>query len=591
MSYEPTNWKSGDKVTSTKLNKIENGIQGNDEEITSIKEDLNVLLAPIDLFDPETGIGQTGQYLTSTGAFANSEVWSITKYIPLSDLMSYEYSGLSDVGASPYSCFYDSNKAFLSSFKQATGRNTLTVPDGAKFVKISLRNADIPSFAFNGKPTISISEIQEEISEIDNNVTALNESMPSLISRQNIREHGIDNCAWSWWTYPQVECDVMVRNRAYFGEITSDGIAGIGSVKLDDVNNVAKTHLCKVGKDDHNGMAIFKEPTGTSGRTFMAFGFTHNEDNFIRLYRGIAEHNGDLYNNPIMIEFPNKTTYAQVFNTKESQTYSQNRLFLATRVNITEWWGVFSDNFYGKTWGTPQPIIKADRQYYVMFRETTTDGFLRMVMYSNPNLPRTDTRIRMGFFDMANGNIYNADGSTLLGSMSSGGVDYTDFDIIIDIDGYNESQASDASNEPRNRLLDVAITDTDKPCIAYAHFTNATDAEYYVYNNGNVIDVTGCGEPFYTPSVYVGGLIFTPTDPTIIYLSRKIDNISRLEKWVFSNGSYAFNAEIDRGENVLIWCIRPIIDKDGTMLFYQKGSNNIGNYEYYNYDAKAYKIV
>lgn len=39
MSYEPTIWKKGDKVTSTKLNKIENGIQGNDEEVTSIKED------------------------------------------------------------------------------------------------------------------------------------------------------------------------------------------------------------------------------------------------------------------------------------------------------------------------------------------------------------------------------------------------------------------------------------------------------------------------------------------------------------------------------------------------------------------------
>lgn len=31
MSYEPTIWKKGDKVTSTKLNKIENGIQGSDD--------------------------------------------------------------------------------------------------------------------------------------------------------------------------------------------------------------------------------------------------------------------------------------------------------------------------------------------------------------------------------------------------------------------------------------------------------------------------------------------------------------------------------------------------------------------------------
>ena len=37
MSYEPTNWKKGDKVTSTRLNKIEQGIQGNDT-ITSTLE-------------------------------------------------------------------------------------------------------------------------------------------------------------------------------------------------------------------------------------------------------------------------------------------------------------------------------------------------------------------------------------------------------------------------------------------------------------------------------------------------------------------------------------------------------------------------
>lgn len=29
MSYEPTNWKTGDVVTSAKLNKLENGVAGN----------------------------------------------------------------------------------------------------------------------------------------------------------------------------------------------------------------------------------------------------------------------------------------------------------------------------------------------------------------------------------------------------------------------------------------------------------------------------------------------------------------------------------------------------------------------------------
>ena len=52
MSYEPTNWKSGDKVTSTRLNKIEQGIKGIDNDTSRIKEDLNSIRSnPINLFE------------------------------------------------------------------------------------------------------------------------------------------------------------------------------------------------------------------------------------------------------------------------------------------------------------------------------------------------------------------------------------------------------------------------------------------------------------------------------------------------------------------------------------------------------------
>lgn len=43
MSYEPTTWKKGDKVTSTKLNKIEQGIQGNNTELANVTEDVSHL--------------------------------------------------------------------------------------------------------------------------------------------------------------------------------------------------------------------------------------------------------------------------------------------------------------------------------------------------------------------------------------------------------------------------------------------------------------------------------------------------------------------------------------------------------------------
>lgn len=43
MSYEPTNWKKGDVVTSIRLNKIEQGIQGNDAGLSTLMEGLSAM--------------------------------------------------------------------------------------------------------------------------------------------------------------------------------------------------------------------------------------------------------------------------------------------------------------------------------------------------------------------------------------------------------------------------------------------------------------------------------------------------------------------------------------------------------------------
>ena len=69
MSYEPTNWKSGDKVTSTRLNKIEQGIQGIDNDTSSIKEDLNNISYAECISDNFLNpVEETGMYDASTGA-------------------------------------------------------------------------------------------------------------------------------------------------------------------------------------------------------------------------------------------------------------------------------------------------------------------------------------------------------------------------------------------------------------------------------------------------------------------------------------------------------------------------------------------
>lgn len=48
MSYEPTNWKAGDTITSAKLNKIEQGIGGAVSFIHAIKVEIENTIIPSD---------------------------------------------------------------------------------------------------------------------------------------------------------------------------------------------------------------------------------------------------------------------------------------------------------------------------------------------------------------------------------------------------------------------------------------------------------------------------------------------------------------------------------------------------------------
>ena len=101
MSYEPTNWKKGDKITSVRLNKIENGIQGNDSEIGALKEDLNSKVSTVNGQTPDANgnvnvqgrwsdtavnlLEQAGTYIpfTSGGATKWAELIAQLRNIPL----------------------------------------------------------------------------------------------------------------------------------------------------------------------------------------------------------------------------------------------------------------------------------------------------------------------------------------------------------------------------------------------------------------------------------------------------------------------------------------------------------------------------
>lgn len=78
-------------------------------------------------------------YLDSDGNLVASTSWRVSGYISVNN--TYMYNGLITVGLVPMSCYYDEDKHFISSFKQATGKNYCEISENIKYVRFSISNS------------------------------------------------------------------------------------------------------------------------------------------------------------------------------------------------------------------------------------------------------------------------------------------------------------------------------------------------------------------------------------------------------------------------------------------------------------------
>ena len=157
MSYEPTNWKSGDKVTSTRLNKIEQGIQGIDNDTSSIKEDLtsNIAevtgkmqkVASVNLLDANNILADHSCDIY--GVTTESAGYKCTNdAIPVSegDVLRFYYFFRGNVVLSDmrFVTAYNASGVVVSA-SSAQNVSSYTVPSGIAGVKITfLKNSDLP---------------------------------------------------------------------------------------------------------------------------------------------------------------------------------------------------------------------------------------------------------------------------------------------------------------------------------------------------------------------------------------------------------------------------------------------------------------
>lgn len=157
---------------STKVGKVTSIIGENGENFTDFKNDYSDFKQTMNGF--KTTVGQTyvtkddfngleiggvnlfvkstasrGWWISNTGVLNADGGWGYSDYIDVSGMKNYIASGFTNLGISPATCFYDSNKTFISGVasknqnSQDSKRKTLPIPSNAKYMRFSFALADI----------------------------------------------------------------------------------------------------------------------------------------------------------------------------------------------------------------------------------------------------------------------------------------------------------------------------------------------------------------------------------------------------------------------------------------------------------------
>lgn len=380
----------------------------------------------------------------------------------------------------------------------------------------------------------------------------------------NINREGTGDMIWSWWYYPQVISYDNLQDNVYWGFTTSEGYSGVA-----EYNNVShkttKTLLKKVSEvDDHNGVAV---TVMNDGRIMCVYSGGHNDDNEIHVRISNEQENIHRFDTDVVLRSSGKTCYSQIIKYR-------NKYYIFYRVNNKSWAYRYSSN--GTKWSAEKIIITAKMQYYCKFMPTTTNGVIRICMTSNPDAE--DANIRMGFMNLDTNEIYNSDNKTLLGKAN---VLSDQFDIIVS-KPLGQSQ----------RLLDVAVTEPEKPMILYATFKYdfaTKNSVYNLYDTDKSIEICNGGNPLWNPKYQLGASFIGDNR---IVLGREENGFDKIEIYNYDEEEIQLNKEFfsELTGNSFVRNARPIVDINQEVFLWHRGFYNPNMYTNFFTEAKIYDL-
>lgn len=370
---------------------------------------------------------------------------------------------------------------------------------------------------------------------------------------------GLDDAIFSWWAYPLAVHYVGVQDKDYVGFTDSRGRQGV-IARDNRTGHIDKHAFRKVRVDDHSAPAVTVMP---DGRVLCAFS-GHSETNYVSVYISSRPENVSDFGNEIRLTASLDTemaSYAQVI-----YLGGKYHLFWRTMVagtqNIWKWYYRASSD--GETWGAPVALIDAGTTQYYLRAAVYDDQHIKLFMQSNATL--NDSDIRLGYINVATGEIYDKDKATSLGNLQAlaAPIPFGSFGIYI------------PKGEYKLRLLAVR-QGTDNSLVVCKRQSGARNITSYMRARGGVVtehQMTYQGSDF-GPSGYVNGAEIVGEDKIVLCLNNDTSWATSL--YTFDGANFAGRrlAETPSGR---IKMMRPSLTVGGNSVYVNRGYYSTASY-------------
>jgi len=204
----------------------------------------------------------------------------------------------------------------------------------------------------------------------------------------------------------------------------------------------------------------------------------------------------------------------------------------------------YSKSKDGINWSPAKTLIKGSgARPYIKFE---SDGIGKIHFAFTDGHPRREERNNIYYACYHNGALYKADG-TKIKDMNEVPIEPSEADKVYDA----------SISGARAWIWDIAVDNSGNPVIVYTALPEETDHRYrYAKWNGSGwkdVEITSAGGGWFPQTqigeraretYYSGGIILDHVNPSIIYLSKKINGIFEIEKWITSDGGTTWISEI-----------------------------------------------